>query len=65
MSFATQALQAEWVCKRAGRLEVKVHEVPLEIEERVCRLKLKAMAIAIDKLTPDQIAYLATSGEGT
>ncbi len=65
MSFATQALQAEWVCKRAGRLEVKVHDVPLEIEEQVCRLKLKAMRIAIDKLTPDQIAYLATSGEGT
>jgi len=65
MSFATQALQAEWVCKRAGKLEVKVHEVPLEIEEQVCRLKLKAMAITIDKLTPDQIAYLGTSGEGT
>jgi len=65
MSFATQALQAEWVVKRAGKLETKVHEVPLEIEEQVCRLKLKAMSIAIDKLTPEQIVYLASSGEGT
>ncbi len=65
MSFATQALQAEWVCKHAGKLEVKVYAVPLEIEEQVCRLKLKAMSIAIDKLTPEQVIYLATSGEGT
>jgi adenosylhomocysteinase len=65
MSFATQALQAEWVCKRAGRLEARVHEVPPEIEEQVCRLKLKAMEIAIDTLTPEQVTYLASSGEGT
>ena len=65
MSFATQALQAEWVAKRAGKLDLKVHDVPLEIEEQVCRLKLKAMSIAIDKLTPEQIEYLASSGEGT
>jgi adenosylhomocysteinase len=65
MSFATQALQAEWVVKRAGKLETRVHEVPLEIEEQVCRLKLKAMSIAIDKLTPEQVVYLASSGEGT
>jgi adenosylhomocysteinase len=65
MSFATQALQAEWVAKRKGKLEVKVHDVPLEIEEQVCRLKLRTMSIGIDKLTPEQIAYLASSGEGT
>ena len=65
MSFATQALQAEWVVKRAGKLDVKVHEVPLEIEEQVCRVKLKAMSIGIDKLTPEQVIYLASSGEGT
>jgi len=65
MSFATQALQSEWVTKRRGKLEVKVHDVPLEIEEQVCRLKLRTMSIAIDKLTPEQIAYLASSGEGT
>ncbi len=65
MSFATQALQAEWVVKHAGKLEARVYDVPLEIEEQVCSLKLKAMGIAIDKLTPEQAAYLASSGEGT
>jgi adenosylhomocysteinase len=65
MSFATQALQAEWVCKHAGKLQPRVYEVPPEIEDQVCRLKLKAMGIAIDTLTPEQVAYLATSGEGT
>lgn len=65
MSFATQALQAEYVLKHAGRLEIAVHSVPLEIEEQVCRLKLRTMSIAIDKLTPEQVEYLASSGEGT
>ncbi len=65
MSFATQALQAEWVVKNRRRLEVRVYDVPLEIEERVCQLKLQAMEIGIDKLTPEQVAYLASSGEGT
>jgi len=65
MSFATQALQAEWAVKKAGKLDVAVHDVPLEIEEQVCRLKLRAMSIGIDKLTPEQIEYLASSGEGT
>jgi len=65
MSFATQALQAEWAVKKAGKLPIAVHDVPLEIEEQVCRLKLRAMSIGIDKLTPEQIEYLASSGEGT
>ena len=65
MSFATQALQAEYVMKKRGKLEVKVYDVPTEIEQQVCTLKLKAMSIGIDELTPEQIAYLASSGEGT
>jgi adenosylhomocysteinase len=65
MSFSTQALQAEYVVKRKTKLSVAVHNVPVEIENRVCRLKMKAMLIEIDKLTPEQIKYLATSGEGT
>jgi len=65
MSFATQALQAEYVLKKAGKLSVAVHDVPLEIEEHICRLKLRTMSIGIDKLTPEQIEYLASSGEGT
>ena len=65
MSFATQALEAEYVMKRRGRLAVAVHDVPVEIERQVSRLKLKSMSIEIDKLTPEQIIYLASSGEGT
>jgi adenosylhomocysteinase len=65
MSFATQALQAECVIKKRGKLAVAVHDVPVEIEQRVCRLKLKSMSLAVDKLTPEQIEYLVSSGEGT
>ncbi|MHC4240765.1 MAG: adenosylhomocysteinase [Planctomycetota bacterium] len=65
MSFATQALQSEYVIKKRGKLSVTVHDVPMEIEQRVSKLKLKSMFIDIDKLTAEQIAYLASSGEGT
>jgi len=65
MSFATQALEAEYVMKTRRKLAVAVHDVPMEIEQRVCKLKLKSMGIDIDKLTPEQIQYLTTSGEGT
>ncbi|MHC4488505.1 MAG: adenosylhomocysteinase [Planctomycetota bacterium] len=65
MSFATQALEAEYVIKKQGKLTVAVHDVPLEIEQQVSKLKLKSMSIGIDKLTAEQVAYLATSSEGT
>jgi len=65
MSFATQALEAEYVIKKQGRLSVAVHDVPIEIEWRVSMMKMKSMSIAIDKLTPEQVEYLASSGEGT
>jgi adenosylhomocysteinase len=65
MSFSTQALEAEHVVKNAGKMAVKVHDVPVEIEEQVCRLKLKSMSIDIDTLTAEQVEYLASSGEGT
>jgi adenosylhomocysteinase len=65
MSFATQALQAEYVIKKQGKLSIAVHDVPLEIEQQVSKLKLRSMSIGIDKLTPEQVAYLASSGEGT
>jgi adenosylhomocysteinase len=65
MSFSTQALQAEYVVKRKSKLAIAVHNVPVEIENRVCRLKMEAMSIEIDKLTTEQIEYLTTSGEGT
>ena len=65
MSFATQALEAEYVMKRQGKLAVAVHDVPMEIEQKVSTLKLKSMSIGIDKLTEEQVEYLASSGEGT
>jgi len=65
MSFATQALEAEYVLKNQKKFTVAVHDVPTKIEEQVGKLKLKSMSIAIDKLTPEQVKYLASSGEGT
>ncbi len=64
MSFATQALTTEWVIKQ-GKLPVKVHDVPDEIEDWVSSLKLQSMSVSIDQLTKEQIAYLASSTEGT
>jgi len=65
MSFSTQALAAEWCRKLAGKLEIAVHNVPQEIEEVVALLKLQSMNTKIDRLTPEQTEYLASSGEGT
>ncbi len=67
MSFATQALSAEWAVRssRNGGLPVKVHDVPKEIEDVVATLKLESMGIRIDRLTPDQREYLTSWGEGT
>ncbi len=65
MSFATQALAAEFAKNSNGSLTIGVHEVPVEIEEWVAALKLKAMGISIDTLTKEQVKYLASSGEGT
>ena len=63
MSFATQALAAEWAAQ--GQLEVKVHNVPLKIEDGVAGLKLAAMGIKIDKLSAEQKHYLASWQTGT
>jgi adenosylhomocysteinase len=65
MSFSTQALAAEYVVRQAGRLAVKVHNVPANIEKRVASLKLKSLGLKIDKLTPEQAAYLASWELGT
>ena len=65
MSFATQALEAEYVVKKRGKLAAAVHDVPVEIEQRVSKLKLKSMSIGIDELTAEQVDYLSSSGEGT
>ncbi|MCK4342617.1 MAG: adenosylhomocysteinase [Phycisphaerae bacterium] len=65
MSFATQALTAEWIAKKGRKLAVEVHEVPRKIEDQVAQFKLHAMDVHIDRLTREQVRYLASSGEGT
>ena len=65
MSFANQALSCEYLVKNYKNLEKKVFAVPVELDKRVARLKLEAMGIKIDKLTPQQEEYLASWSEGT
>jgi adenosylhomocysteinase len=65
MSFATQALATEYVVQNKGKLAVKVHNVPVAIEDYVSTLKLKTMGIEIDKLTKEQEKYLASYDMGT
>jgi adenosylhomocysteinase len=65
MSFANQALCAEYMAKHYKSLERKVYDVPDEIDAEVARLKLKAMRIEIDTLTPEQQHYLTSWEEGT
>lgn len=59
MSFAVQALSLEWMARNAKGLERKVYNVPDEIDDRIGRVKLAAMGLSIDALTPEQQAYLA------
>ncbi len=65
MSFANQALSAEWMVLNAKQLEKKVYAVPEEIDKEIARLKLKSMGVSIDTLTPEQVEYLASWSEGT
>jgi adenosylhomocysteinase len=65
MSFANQALSAEYMVKHHGELPKNVFAVPSDIDKEIARLKLEAMGITIDKLTPEQEAYLSSWEEGT
>jgi adenosylhomocysteinase len=65
MSFANQALAAEWFVQNKGKLENKVYVLPKKLDLQVASLKLKAMGIQIDKLTPEQKKYLSSWNEGT
>lgn len=65
MSFANQALAAEYICKNTKTLSPIVHVLPESIDERIALLKLKALGIAIDVLTDEQRKYLASWEEGT
>jgi len=65
MSFANQALSLEYLAKNASQLEKKVYSVPTEIDQEIARLKLAAMDVDIDTLSPQQVTYLASWEQGT
>jgi len=65
MSFANQALSAEYMVKHGNKLEKRVYPVPEEIDREIARLKLRAMGIEIDTLTEEQQRYLSSWEEGT
>jgi len=65
MSFSNQALAVEYLLRNAGKLERRVYAVPEAIDREIARLKLDAMGVQIDGLTPEQERYLASWQEGT
>jgi adenosylhomocysteinase len=65
MSFANQALSAEWAVANAGSLDRKVYPVPQEIDAEIARLKLETLGVTIDQLSEEQAKYLASWDEGT
>jgi len=65
MSFANQALAAEYMVKHHDELEAKVYSVPEDIDNEIARLKLEAMGVGIDVLTEEQVKYLNSWEEGT
>ena len=65
MSFANQALAAEWLVQSAKGLQPEVYGVPVEIDKEVARLKLESMGVEIDQLTAEQASYLSSWEQGT
>ncbi len=65
MSFANQALSAEYMVRNADKLENKVYSVPHEIDQNIALLKLAAMGVKVDVLTEEQVKYLNSWEEGT
>ena len=65
MSFANQALAYEYMLKNADQLENKVYIIPEELDHQIAQLKLEAMGVKIDELTPQQKKYLKSWEEGT
>ena len=65
MSFANQALSAEFMKNNYKKLQKKVYKVPVDIDKKIAVLKLASMGIKIDKLTPEQKKYLASWEMGT
>jgi adenosylhomocysteinase len=65
MSFANQALSAEYMLKHAAELTPQVYVVPEAIDRQIAKLKLESMGVKMDKLTPEQELYLSSWSEGT
>jgi adenosylhomocysteinase len=65
MSFANQALACEYLVKNKGKLQPGLHSIPAEVDQEIARLKLQAMGIAIDSLTPEQTEYINSWTSGT
>ncbi|HUI67655.1 MAG TPA: adenosylhomocysteinase, partial [Nitrospirota bacterium] len=65
MSFANQALSAEYMLRNSKKLKKQVYGVPEKIDKEIARLKLDALGVKIDKLTPEQKKYLASWEMGT
>ena len=65
MSFANQALAAEWALQNSSKLEPRVYDVPRDIDKEIARLKLETMGVDIDRLTPEQEEYLSSWTVGT
>lgn len=65
MSFANQALSAEYMINHAAELEPGVYDVPEAIDNDIARLKLATLGVTIDTLTPEQVAYLNSWEMGT
>ncbi len=65
MSFANQALSAEYLVKNQGKLTADIHLLPKEVDVEIARLKLSAMNVNIDELTPDMIEYMNSWQMGT
>lgn len=65
MSFANQALSAEYLVKNKGTLEKGVHVLPAEVDQEIASLKLRALGISIDTLTPEMLEYMTSWETGT
>jgi adenosylhomocysteinase len=65
LSFANQALAAEWLAERAGTLQPGIYTLPVELDRQVARLKLSALGAGLEELTEEQRAYLSGWREGT
>jgi adenosylhomocysteinase len=65
MSFANQAMACEYLVKNKGLLEPGLHSIPVEVDKEIARLKLVAMGIEVDSLTPEQEIYINSWTVGT